>query len=92
MTQRLESEDTWVYFKIKDVETDQIVAPSKLVKWREVDHNFFDEKLFELAKKKTKQMIGAVSHCKANSNRDTLILNIKKHMQFDLYGKCGSLM
>lgn len=92
VTHRLDSESAWTYFKVRDLKTDQIVAPSRFVRWREVDNNFFDEKLFRLAKQKKKEMIGVISHCNANSNRDGLIMNLKNFIKFDLYGTCGSLM
>lgn len=91
MTHRLDSDYTWPYFEIKDIESDQIVAPSKYVQWREVDHDFFDEKLFQYAVKKRKMLMGAISHCDADSNRDILIEKIKRNIQFDLYGRCNRL-
>lgn len=92
VSHRLDADSIWKYFEIRDIETDQIVAPSRFVRWRDVDHDFFDRKLFQLTKRKRKMLIGAISHCNADSNRDILIKKLQKYTQFDLFGRCTHKM
>lgn len=37
-------------------------------------------------------LIGAISHCNADSNRDILIKKLQKYTQFDLFGRCTHKM
>lgn len=91
MTYRLDSDIVWPYFKVLDIQANSIVAPSKHVKWRQFENNFFDEALFKLTKEKTKNIAWFVSHCGAISQRDELAKQLQNYLEVDIYGKCGTL-
>lgn len=91
VTYRLDSDSLWNYFKVIDIQTEVVVAPSKGVKWREPDKYFADENLLNFVKEKTKDVVWVASHCYAPSNRQFLIQEIQNYMNVDIYGKCGNL-
>ncbi|RUS81878.1 hypothetical protein EGW08_010348 [Elysia chlorotica] len=42
-------------------------------------------------RKKTKMVAWMVSHCKTDSRRERYVNKLKKHIQVDIYGACGTL-
>jgi len=40
---------------------------------------------------KTKGVAWIVSNCRSNSGREQYVTELKKYMQVDVYGKCGTL-
>ena len=40
---------------------------------------------------KTKKIAWVVSHCRSNSNRAGYVKELKRHIDIDVYGKCGTL-
>jgi len=51
----------------------------------------FGEKNKDLAKGKTKEAAWFVSHCATQARREAYVKKLKKHMEVDVYGKCGKL-
>lgn len=89
MTHRLDSDAPLPYAQIIDSQ-DEVVAPSRKVFWRKFEEKFYNKNLLDFAKKKTKNLIGIISHCNANSNRDLLVEKLKKFIDSDVYGVCGT--
>jgi hypothetical protein len=59
------------------------------VMWEENEDFDFENKNF-LANK-TKLAFQVVSRCNTSSNRDSYVKELQRHMQVDVYGRCGNL-
>lgn len=90
MSHRLDSDVPWPFFKVVDLEIEEVVAPSRHVNWRKVDENFYDHKLMEITKRKTKDLVWVSSNFLPLSKRNLLIKELKKqNISVDIYGKMG---
>lgn len=81
----------WPYFVVKELDTETVIAPAKNVKWKKVDEDFYDERLLEITRQKTKDMVWISSHLNPLSRRQFLIKELQKYFNVDIYGKLGNL-
>ena len=96
MTYRLDSDIVWTYGTVREMNTKEIVAPSREVTWRTF-YNLPDEsdrKKWSLSgsiERKRRPIIWLVSNCEAKSGRQDYVQELSKHIAVDIYGKCGSM-
>lgn len=90
MTYRFDSDSRWNYFKITDLKTNAVVAPSKYAKWHQPPVNHvetdFQKVLFD---KKHLDLIWIVSNCYSESKRNEFFDELAKNLSCRKFGKCG---
>jgi len=91
MTVRLDSDIIWPYQYIRDRETKEIISPAKYPKWKTPSKQWNSTNYYENFRNKTKSAVWFVSHCNTLSKRETLVAELKKYIDVDIYGKCGTL-
>jgi hypothetical protein len=75
---------------ILDKDTDMIISPTRDVKWMKPDENFFDQKLFNMIKNKTKSVAWIASNCNSRNSRMMFAEFLSKNStKVDRYGGCG---
>ncbi|XP_070495208.1 alpha-(1,3)-fucosyltransferase C-like [Chironomus tepperi] len=91
MTYRLDSDIRFDYGKVIDIKTNEIIAPAVNPKWKTPDDNFYDDRIIDMLNNKKKPVAWFVSNCYTKSNRNKLVAEIQKHIDVDIYGRCGKL-
>ncbi|TDG40097.1 hypothetical protein AWZ03_013481 [Drosophila navojoa] len=93
MTYRLDSDIVWPYAHVVDTLTGARVAPATFAHWRAPPPlgSWNDSTVASLWHTKTKMAAWFVSHCQTLSEREQLAAALQKHIQVDIYGKCGTL-
>ena len=76
---------TWCSRRDADVPSHPIV----LTKTRQLPGKVYTPRI--PLSKKTKSVVWPVSNCNASSNRDIYAHELSKHIDVDIYGRCGSL-
>jgi alpha-1,3-fucosyltransferase len=89
MNYRLDSDITYEYGNVFDVESGYKIAPGIDIKWREPTVNYSNEDFMEVIKQKTGGALWLVSQCNRTSRRSELVEKLKKYINIDIYGKCG---
>ncbi len=87
-THRLDSDLDVQFGNILDVESNHKIAPSRTVRWIKYNSSFYNDYIKGLANKKQKGGAWFVSHCKASSMRDRVMMELRKYIDIDIYGKC----
>ncbi|XP_073832983.1 alpha-(1,3)-fucosyltransferase C [Musca autumnalis] len=91
MTYRTDSDIIWAYNWFVDKETGMRILPTEYPKWRPVPNIYNDTAIWKLWPNKTKMAAWFVSHCETLSKRERLTAELQKHMEVDVYGKCGPM-
>ena len=96
MTYRLDSDLVWTYGVVKDAATDEIVAPLRNTVWSAFDNRSDvwedgerDESSLGTVWRKSKSVMWVVDNCAAKSGRLEYAKELSKHIDVDIYGKCG---
>lgn len=93
MTYRRDSDIYWPYGFISDKELSYISdlqAPIWKSPLFEDDFNSDNSDIYQKVRKKTKIAAWFVSNCNPASGRKDLVDVMQKHMDIDIYGKCGT--
>lgn len=90
MTYRSDSDIHLPYYQFANKLSTEFWQPGLGMKWRNYEDNFTDEKLLASAKLKKKNVVAVISHCQSTSYRATLIEELRKFIDVDVYGRCGS--
>jgi alpha-1,3-fucosyltransferase len=92
MTCRLDSDISWPYGEITEIDSGKVVAPAINVDWKQPNENFKDDKMMEIVKKKTKSAAWFVSNLNSPSKRMELVKKIQEHgVEVDIFGNAGNL-
>ncbi|XP_063976318.1 alpha-(1,3)-fucosyltransferase C-like [Diachasmimorpha longicaudata] len=95
MSYRLDSDIIRPYGIVRDLDTDQIVAPPQnsvdAVPWKELTFTHVMPAELEFIKGKTRIAAWFVSHCNTPSKREYLAEELAKFFEVDIYGECGDL-
>ncbi|XP_018353589.1 PREDICTED: alpha-(1,3)-fucosyltransferase C-like isoform X2 [Trachymyrmex septentrionalis] len=94
MTYRLDSDILWTYMIVEDVKNGEFVAPSKDVDWSVFQNHTRNAEevssaILNTIKGKSKLVSWLVSNCYAKSGRLEYVKELSKHIDVDVYGKCG---
>ncbi|XP_018368722.1 PREDICTED: alpha-(1,3)-fucosyltransferase C [Trachymyrmex cornetzi] len=94
MTYRLDSDILWTYMIVEDVKNGEFVAPSKDVDWSAFQNHTRDAEevssaILDTIRGKSKPVSWLVSNCYAKSGRLEYVKELSKHIDVDVYGKCG---
>ncbi|XP_018316778.1 alpha-(1,3)-fucosyltransferase C isoform X1 [Mycetomoellerius zeteki] len=96
MTYRLDSDILWTYIIIEDVKSGEFVAPSKDVDWSAFqnhtnagDAEEVPSAILDIVRSKSKSVSWLVSNCYAKSGRSEYVKELSKHIDVDIYGRCG---
>jgi hypothetical protein len=88
-TYRLDSDLDIQFGYVLDIESKHKVAPSRTVRWKQYNSSIFSEYVQGLTlRKKKKDAVWYVSHCKASSMRDRIIKGLREYIDIDIFGKC----
>jgi alpha-1,3-fucosyltransferase len=77
-----------IYGGIVDIDSGNMVAPARKVKWKDYSSSFFDEKLLEMALNKTKDVVWMSSNCHSYSERDRFADTLGEHVGVANLGRC----
>ncbi|XP_018055295.1 PREDICTED: alpha-(1,3)-fucosyltransferase C-like [Atta colombica] len=96
MTYRLDSDILWTYIIVEDIKNGEFVAPLKDVDWSAFQNhtNARDAKevssaILDTIRNKSKSVSWLVSNCYAKSGRLEYVKELSKHIDVDVYGRCG---
>lgn len=89
VTYRVDSDLMMIYGAMVDIKTRKLVAPARNIKWKDFSSNFYDEKLLNMTKYKTNDLVWMSSNCETYSYRDALSKTLSKYIQVDNLGLCG---
>ncbi|KAG5320829.1 FUCTC fucosyltransferase, partial [Pseudoatta argentina] len=96
MTYRFDSDVLWTYMIVEDVKNGEFVAPSKDVNWSAFqnhtnagDAEEVSSAILDTIKAKSKSVSWLVSNCYAKSGRLEYVKELSKHIDVDIYGRCG---
>ncbi|KYM94539.1 Alpha-(1,3)-fucosyltransferase C [Cyphomyrmex costatus] len=99
MTYRLDSDILWAYIIIEDVKSGEFVAPSKDVDWSAFQNHLIfanagdavevPSAILDMIRGKSKPVSWLVSNCYAKSGRLEYVEELSKHIDVDIYGRCG---
>ncbi|XP_046802714.1 alpha-(1,3)-fucosyltransferase C-like [Lucilia cuprina] len=90
MTYRMDSDILWPYNWFADKETGMRIIPAEYPQWRSVPDSYNDTTIWQLWPHKTEMAAWFVSHCKTQSRREKLAKILRKYIEVDVFGKCGS--
>ncbi|XP_076245529.1 alpha-(1,3)-fucosyltransferase C isoform X2 [Calliopsis andreniformis] len=96
MTYRLDSDIVWTYGVIRDLNTDEVVAPLPNTVWTSFNNrtdraeDVWDKSLWDTIRGKKKPVLWFVSNCYARSGRGSYVKELSKYIEVDIYGKCGN--
>ena len=68
-----------------------IPLPYGAFKKRKMPRQYALQKDFNFARGKAKKVAWVVSHCKTHSGRKQYVNELRRHIDVDIYGKCGTL-
>jgi alpha-1,3-fucosyltransferase len=92
VTYRLDSDLKMIYGGIVDIETGKLVAPARNIKWKNHSSDFFDDRLLEIAKNKTKDVVWMSSNCFTPSQREKFSDELSNYgVGVDNLGLCSAL-
>ncbi|XP_055706632.1 alpha-(1,3)-fucosyltransferase C-like [Phlebotomus papatasi] len=91
MTYRRDSDIYWPYGFISNQDVSYISDPQAPIWKSPIFEDDFNSEVIHKVKKKKKLAAWFVSNCYATSGRKKLAEVMKKHMDIDIYGKCGTL-
>jgi alpha-1,3-fucosyltransferase len=89
MTHRMDSDVVFPYFYFTD-NSMKIVSPSLDPEWRSPEYNS-TEKYTAIHARKSKHAAWFVTNCQNKSGRNNRVRELQRHINVDVYGKCGPL-
>ncbi|XP_011308371.1 alpha-(1,3)-fucosyltransferase C [Fopius arisanus] len=96
MTYRVDSDVQWSYYSVRDRISGDIVAPVGSAVWKTSEDATADlgpsGEIMEIIKTKRKTAVWFVSNCETDSAREKYVKELSKHVDVDIYGRCGSEM
>jgi hypothetical protein len=89
VTYRLDSDVPWLYGGFMELKTGKLIDPLENYKWLEPDEQFHDEYLFNLTKRKSKEVAWFLTNCNSPSKRNEMTKELQKYISVDIFGPCG---
>ncbi|XP_015123396.1 alpha-(1,3)-fucosyltransferase C-like [Diachasma alloeum] len=94
MTYRLDSDIQWSYYAVRDRKSGNIVAPALNAVWKipedATDNVDTKDPVMKIIETKKRTAVWFVSNCDTDSVREKYVKELSKHVDVDVYGRCGS--
>ena len=89
MTYHLDSDIVWSYADVQEIETNEIIVPSKNPKWKNYTGNIRIPEVDKIILNKSKIGAWYVSNCRSKSGREKLFDDLKQYLSVSKFGQCS---